>query len=68
MEFIYIVMKENYIVGVFRKEYDATAQVNIIAEQTYGVNPATDPTDFEGALMRYGWADLVWWQKEVLYD
>ena len=20
-----------------------------------------------GALMRYGWADKCWWQKEVLY-
>ena len=38
------------------------------AQCVYGINVKTEPLDFTGALMRYGWADRIWWQKEVLYD
>lgn len=71
MKFVYLIMRgEGYgqVVGVFEKEVDATIQVNLYAETRWGIDPKTDPLDFTGAVGRYGWADQIWWQKEVLYD
>lgn len=71
MQFVYVVIsgEGHYnIVGIYANEAEATCHVNLCAQNIYGIDPTTDPVDFEGALMRYGWADLVWWQKEVLYD
>ncbi len=71
MKFVYLVMSgKDYgkVIGVFANEFDATIQVNLNAQTVHGINPKTEPLDFTGALMRYGWADRVWWQKEVLYD
>lgn len=71
MRFVYLVMSgEGYgkVIGVFANELDATIQVNLNAYTVHGINPKTEPLDFDGALMRYGWADRIWWQKEVLYD
>lgn len=70
MKFVYLVMSgEGYgkVLGVFANEIDATIQVNINAEVVHGINLKTEPLDFDGALMRYGWADKIWWQKEVVY-
>ena len=70
MKFVYIVVsgERNRILGVFANEIDATNQVNINARAVWGINPKAEPLDFDGALARYGWADRIWWQKEVLYD
>lgn len=71
MKLVYLVMSgEGYgrVIGVYAKQIDATHQVDINAQAVHGINPKTEPLDFDGALMRYGWADRVWWQKEVLYD
>lgn len=71
MRFVYLVMSgEGYgrVLGVFANEIDATCQVNINAQTVHGIDPKVEPLDFDGTLMRYGWADKVWWQKEVLYD
>lgn len=70
MKFVYLVMSgegNGKVLGVFANEIDATIQVNINAEVVHGINLKTEPLDFDGALMRYGWADRIWWQKEVLY-
>lgn len=71
MRFVYLVMRgqgHGEVIGVFANEFDATCQVNINAQTVWGIDPLTEPLDFTGALTRYGWADKVWWQKEVLYD
>ena len=71
MKYVYLIMSgEGYgrVLGVFANECDATAQVNLNARCVWEINPKTEPLDFDGALMRYGWADRIWWQKEVLYD
>jgi len=70
MQFVYLVMSgEGYgkVIMVCANELDATIQVNLNAQTAYGIDPKTEPLDFDGALMRYGWADRVWWQKEVMY-
>lgn len=68
-KFCYVVCaKGGRILAVTTNEKYATYLVNENARIVHDINPTTDPTDFDGALMRYGWADIVWWQKEVLYD
>lgn len=68
MNTVYIVMTESRkIKRVFRDKNSATILVNSIAEQKYGITPQNTPLDFTGALMTYGWADIVWWSAEVLY-
>ena len=68
MNTVYIVMMEGRkIQRVFRSKLEATRLVNTIAEQKYGITPKDTPLDFDGALMTYGWADIVWWTREVLY-
>lgn len=70
MKFVYLVMSgEGYgkVLGVFSNEIDATLQVDISAKIVHGIDSKRAPLDFDGALMRYGWADKIWWQKEVLY-
>jgi hypothetical protein len=56
------------VLGVCSTEFTATNLVNNNARVVHGINPDKEPLDFTGALSRYGWADRVWWQKEVLYD
>lgn len=70
MKSVYIVCSgtNNRILGVYASEIGATIQVNLNARTVHGIDPRTEPLDFDGALMRYGWADRVWWQREVLYD
>ena len=68
MNTVYIVMTEGRkIQRVFRSKLEATRLVNTIAEQKYGITPKDTPLDFDGSLMTYGWADIVWWTREVLY-
>jgi hypothetical protein len=69
MKSVYIVCSgaDNLILGVYASEIDATIQVNLNARTVHGIDPRTEPLDFDGALMRYGWADRVWWQKEVVF-
>ena len=70
MKYVYLVMsgeKHGKVLGVYSNENDATIQVNINAQSVWGINPKIEHLDFDGALMRYGWADRVWWQKEVVY-
>lgn len=67
---VYIVMSgEGYgrILGVFANKTDATNNVRTVARCNYGITPDNEPLDFDGSLARYGWADRVWWQREVLY-
>lgn len=71
MKVVYLVMRgEGYgkVIGVFSNKIDATIQVDLNAQCVYGIDVKIEPLDFDGALMRYGWADKVWWQEEVLYD
>lgn len=68
MNSVYIVMIEGRkIQRVFRNKNSATVMVNTIAKQKYGITPKDTPLDFDGSLMTYGWADTVWWTREVLY-
>lgn len=68
MQTVYIVMTEDKkIQRVFRDKNDATILVNTIAKQRYGITPTGTPLDFNGALTTYGWADFVWWTREVVY-
>ena len=68
MNTVYIVMTEGRkIKRVFRDKNSATILVNTIAKQKYSITPKDTPLDFDGALMTYGWADTVWWTREVLY-
>lgn len=68
MNTVYIVMtRDRKIQRVFRSKLEATRLVNTIAEQKYGITPKGTPLDFDGSLMTYGWADIVWWTREVLY-
>jgi hypothetical protein len=74
MKFVYLVMcGEGYgrVIRVVTRESTATLMVNMYAVSNYDIDVCRadcPPLDFDGALMRYGWADRVWWQKEVLYD
>ena len=71
MRYVYLIMSgEGYgrVIGIFANENDATIQVLLNARCIWGINPDTEPLDFDGSLTRYGWADRLWWQKEVLYD
>lgn len=69
MNTVYIVMTEGRrIIRVFRNKNSATVMVNTIAEQKYGITPKDTLLDFSGSLVTYGWADTVWWTREVLYD
>lgn len=73
MKFVYIVMSGEHngkIIRVFGEKEIATLAVNLYALKHFGIDIANTnhtPLDFDGALMRYGWADKVWWQKEVVY-
>lgn len=73
MKFVYIVMSgegNGKIVSVFSEKETATLAVDIYALNHFGIdinNINHAPLDFDGALMRYGWADKIWWQKEVVY-
>ena len=70
MRYVYIVMSgEGYgrVLGVFANELDAILAVHKNARVNWGINHKTEPLDFDGSLMRYGWADRCWWQKEVVY-
>lgn len=68
MNSVYIVMTEGRkIKRVFRDKNSATVMVNTIAKQEYGITPKNTPRDFDGTLMTYGWANTVWWTREVLY-
>lgn len=71
MKFVYVVMSgegKGELLGVFSNRSAATFQVNMNARSVWDIDTKAEPLDFDGALMRYGWADRVWWQKEVLYD
>jgi hypothetical protein len=71
MNTVYIVMTEGRkIQRVFRDKNSATILVNMIALTKYGMDInhiSCPPLDFSGALTMYGWADTVWWTREVLY-
>ena len=71
MKFVYLIMSgvsNGRVVGVCSTETTATNLVHINARVVHNINPNKEPLDFDGALTRYGWADRIWWQKEVLYD
>jgi hypothetical protein len=73
MKYVYLIMSgEGYgrVLAVCEEKGTATLYVNMHAAVNLGmdINKADcPPLDFDGALMRYGWADKVWWQKEVVY-
>ena len=70
MNYVYLIMGgEGYgrVLGVVASKEHATKLVNSNAAINYDINPKSDPLDFDGALMRYGWADKTWWQKETVY-
>ena len=70
MKEVYLIMSgEGYgrVLMVCESKQTATNHVNINARINWGIDPDKEPLDFDGALMRYGWADKCWWQREVLY-
>lgn len=73
MKFVYLIMSgEGYgrVLTVCEDKGQATLYVNMHAAVNLGmdINKADClPLDFDGSLMRYGWADKCWWQKEVVY-
>ena len=67
---VYILMSgEGYgrVLGVFSDKDTATHHADLVAQVNYGIDFKHEPLDFDGSLARYGWADRVWWQREVLY-
>lgn len=71
MKFVYLIMSgegNGKVVGVCSTETTATNLVHTKARVVHNINPNKELPDFDGTLARYGWADLIWWQKEVLYD
>lgn len=74
MKSVYIICSgtNNHILRVCTSKTYATLYVDMYAAAVnfdMDINRADcPPRDFDGALMRYGWADRVWWQREVLYD
>ena len=71
MKFVYLIMSgegNGRVLGVCSTEFTATNLVHNNARVVHGIDPDREPLDFSGALARYGWADRIWWQKEVLYD
>ena len=74
MKCVYLMMcGEGYgkVVNAFATKSAATLMVNMYATSHYDIDVCRadcPPLDFDGALMRYGWADKVWWQKEIVYD
>lgn len=70
MKYVYLIMGgEGYgrVLMVCEDKGQATILVNTNARCNYDIDPNKEPLDFDGGLMRYGWADRCWWQKEVLY-
>ena len=69
-ECVYVVMREcgghNRLAGVCATAENATRCVNILATRTYGLD-AKAPLDFD-VPWRYGWADVVWWEKVIVCD
>lgn len=72
MKYVYLIYEFlddiNSLRMVCSNETLATTKVNLIAEQEWKINSDRIPPDYDGSLMRYGWGDAIWWQKEVLYD
>lgn len=71
MKYVYLIMSgEGYgrVLAVCESEQTATIYVNTNARLNWGIDPNKEPLDYSGALMRYGWADKCWWQKEIVYD
>ena len=71
MKFVYLIMSGKdggRLLGVRSNERTATNIVRNNARVVHNIDPDREPLDFSGALTRYGWADRIWWQKEVLYD
>lgn len=65
---VYIVMTEGRrIQQVYGDKLSAMIRVREEALRRYGITPNNTPLDFDGSLMRYGWADKVWWSKELVY-
>ena len=73
MKYVYLIMSgEGYgrVLAVCEDKGQATLYVNMNAKINWGIDinrADCPPLDFDGALMRYGWADKCWWQKEILY-
>ena len=67
MDFVYTVMTKDGVLCVCRTKFTATNMVNNKAISQWGINPETELKDFTGGVL-YGWADKVWWEKQVLYD
>lgn len=73
MNSVYIVMSgEGYgrIIAVCKDKMQATLYVNTNARINWDIDIGRadcPPLDFDGSLMRYGWADKCWWQREIVY-
>ena len=68
MNYVYLVWdSEGKLRGVYRNEIDATLKVKTIAQQQFDVDPDKIPLDYSGSLFRYGWSDVAWWTKEIVY-
>lgn len=66
MDYVYLVWDTSGLRMVCKNEVDATLKVNAIASDECGFSPNT-PLDYSGAIFRYGWIDVAWWTKELVY-
>ena len=69
MKSVYLVYDEcRGLQMVCGNETLATIKVREIAQRDYGLNVDRTPLDYSGALMRYGWDGVAWWERMVVYD
>lgn len=66
MDYVYLVWDTSGLRMVCKNEIDATLKVNSIASDECGFSLDT-PLDYSGALCRFGWIDVAWWTKELIY-
>lgn len=66
MEHVYLVFDAIGFRMACKNELDATLKVNSIARDEWGFDTNTPP-DYLGTLCRYGWNDVAWWIKTIIY-
>ena len=69
MKSVYLVYDERHgLQMVCGNETLATIKVREIAQRDYDLDVDRTPLDYSGAVMRYGWDGIAWWDREIVYD
>ena len=69
MKTVYLVYDECHgLQMVCGNETLATIKVREIAQQVYDLDVDRAPLDYSGAVSRYGWDGVAWWDREIVYD